>query len=79
MATLDHYTGVGKSEVVSREKAKGHLLIANSRYGPDRAPRLADSATGVAVVATAVLPQHDATPKIPRRHAQLGRERCVVV
>src|SRR5215217_8268766 len=40
-----------------------------SRCEPDRASALAHSATGLAVVATAVLSQHDATPKVTRRHA----------
>ena len=48
-------------------------------YEPDRAPLLAHSAPGLAVVATTVLPQHDAAPKVTRRHSQLRRERSIVV
>ena len=56
-----------------------HRSPYHTRHEPDRARPLAHSAPRLAVVAAAVLPQHDATPEVPRRHAQLGRERCVVV
>ena len=46
---------------------------------PDRASALAHSAPGLAVVTTAVLSQHDATPEVTCRHAQLGRERSIVI
>ena len=56
-----------------------HPDTHHPRRKPDRASPLTHSAPGLTVVAAAALPQHDATPKVARRHAQLGRERRVVV